>query len=74
MSQLDGKPLLYGQLVQLQHVSTGKWLAGRREEDSWQLRLEKEGTRRAYFKVKPSNTSRNEGDKVQKEMPPFYQV
>jgi hypothetical protein len=66
-SQLDGKFLVYGQIVQLQHKRTGKYISvqehaeeGGGDDAAVQhrglIRLEKEETKRCWFKIMPPLT------------------
>lgn len=59
--------VLYGMIVQLQHVATGLFLTGLRtsslDSDCFQLRVEP-GSANAYFKISPLYKIRTEGSRV----------
>jgi hypothetical protein len=63
-SQLDGKFLVYGQIVQLQHKRTGKYISVQERTEGADaavqheglIRLEKEETKRCWFKIMPPLT------------------
>ncbi|PRP87028.1 inositol 1,4,5-trisphosphate receptor-like protein [Planoprotostelium fungivorum] len=70
--QLDGQPLQYGQIVQLLHVKTNKFLSAKwttqsrraGSTPSYSLRLMKEGSRSAYFRVVPHRFTAKLGEAV----------
>jgi Inositol 1,4,5-trisphosphate/ryanodine receptor/RIH domain/RyR and IP3R Homology associated len=69
-SQLEGKVVKYGQVIQLQHLHNGKWLAARTkdcadlETDCSKVFLHKEGGSKCWFKLLPRISGKSEGDKV----------
>eukprot|EP00007_Cunea_sp_BSH-02190019_P008012 CAMPEP_0174230006 /NCGR_PEP_ID=MMETSP0417-20130205/854_1 /TAXON_ID=242541 /ORGANISM="Mayorella sp, Strain BSH-02190019" /LENGTH=259 /DNA_ID=CAMNT_0015307625 /DNA_START=308 /DNA_END=1084 /DNA_ORIENTATION=+ len=69
-SQLEGKVVKYGQVIQLQHLHNGKWLAARTkdcadlETDCAKVFLHKEGGSKCWFKLLPRTSGKSEGDKV----------
>lgn len=68
LEQLLGKPLQYGQIIQLVHVMTGKLLEGIPKEkgsSDYSIHFSKEGSKKAWFKVMPWQSKfKVEGDKV----------
>eukprot|EP01125_Pyxidicula_operculata_P015457 TRINITY_DN5248_c0_g1_i1.p1 TRINITY_DN5248_c0_g1~~TRINITY_DN5248_c0_g1_i1.p1 ORF type:complete len:2660 (+),score=527.09 TRINITY_DN5248_c0_g1_i1:28-8007(+) len=68
-SQLEGKELIYGQIIQLQHKRSSRFLASEVIDIqsaagiSYPINLDKIGSKQCWFKVLPHNRAK-EGDKV----------
>lgn len=66
----SSKSLLVGSIVQLQHRSSGRFLASRMQqtqsvaENNLELKLEKSASKRCWWKVLPGNSRSQEGDKA----------
>jgi len=68
-AQLDGKPIIFGQIVQLLHVRTQRFVAGKDDSGGQELALVKEGSRACWFMVVPHGSGDRdeaiaEGEKV----------
>ena len=64
---IEGKVVIYGQIVQFLHTRTGRFLASDIFDagvaGSHSLRLDKTGSKRCWFKIMPHGRG-EEGDKV----------
>lgn len=66
-AHLEGKPIVYGQIVQLWHVRMQRFVSSVDEKGGHELKLAKEGSRACWFKVVPHGSGADvEGSNGQK--------